>query len=93
MRIIGLFVIGILFAACTTPPIFPPEIMKDVETDTFVIKAWRDHTYYPTTADFASHKVQLGGQITQVIRNPDGVVILAKEQPVNTYLAQIIHDA
>jgi hypothetical protein len=86
MRIGGLFAIGVLFAACTAPPIFPPEIMKDVETDTFVLKAWKDQTYYPTTVNLASHKVQLGGQITQVIRNPDGVIILAKEQPVNAYL-------
>ncbi len=86
MRIIGLFAIGILFAGCTALPIVPPEIMKDVETDTFVLKAWKDQTYHPTTVNFASHKVQLGGQIAQVIRNPDGVVIVVKEQPINKYL-------
>jgi len=86
MRIIGLFAIWILFMACTAPPIFPPEIMKDVETDTFVLKAWKDQMYYPTTVSFASHTVPLGGQITQVIRNADGVVIVAKEQPMNKYL-------
>ncbi len=86
MRIIGLFAMGVLLAACTTPPIFPSEIMKDVESDTFVLTAWKDHTYDPTPASFASHKVLLGGQIAQAIRKPDGVVILAEEQPVHKYL-------
>lgn len=86
MRIIGLFAVGVLLAACTTPPMFPPEIMKDIETDTLALTAWQAHTYDPTPTSLASHKVQLGGQITQAIRKPGGVVILAKEQAVNKYL-------
>ncbi len=86
MRIIGLFAMCVLLTACTTPPIFPPEIMKDAEIDTFVLTAWKNRMYDPTPANFASHKVQLGGQITQAIRKPDGAVIVAKEQPINKYL-------
>lgn len=85
MRIIGLFATCILFAACTTPPIFPPEIMKDVETDTFDFKAWKEQTYHPSTANFVSRKVELGGQILKAIQKPEGVVILADEQPIEKY--------
>jgi starvation-inducible outer membrane lipoprotein len=86
MRIIGLFAMCLWLGACTTTPLFPPQIIKDVETDTFVLKAWKEQTSYPSGAHFVSHKVELGGQIAQVIRKRDGVVILAKVQPVNKYL-------
>lgn len=88
MRIIGLCTIGmfVLLTACTTKPLFPPEIMKGVETDALDVKAWKEHIPYPSGAHFASHKVQLGGRITHVIWKPDGVVILAEEQPVNKHL-------
>jgi len=86
MRPIGLFVMCVLLVACTTPPVFPPEITKDIETDTVAVKAWKEQTSYPSGAKFSSHKVQLGGHITQVIRKPEGVVILAEEQPIDKYL-------
>lgn len=86
MRIIGPFAMGVLLAACTTPPIFPHEIMKDVETDTVVLMAWKDVTYDSTPANVAAQKMQLGGQITQVIRKPDKAVIVVKEHPINKYL-------
>lgn len=86
MRPIGLFMMCVLLAACTTPPAFPPEITKDIETDTVAVKAWKAQTSYPSGANFISHKVELGGQITQVLRKPDGVVILAQEQPIDKYL-------
>ncbi len=37
MRTIGLFAMCVLLAACATTPMFPPEIMKDVEKDTPLI--------------------------------------------------------
>lgn len=86
MRIISLLAICSLLAACTIPPLFPPEIMKDVETDTLAFKAWKEKPSYPSNAHFLTHKVLLGGQITQVIKKPDGVVILAEEQPIDKYL-------
>lgn len=86
MRIITLFAICLWLEACTTTPLFPPEVMKDVETDTFAVKAWKEQIPYPSGAHFVSHKVELGGQITHVIQKPDGVVILAEEQPINKYL-------
>ena len=57
MRTLGLFVMGVLLAACTTTPMFPPEIMKDVEKDTFDFKAWQEQAYYPSSTKFVSHKV------------------------------------
>lgn len=86
MRPIGLFAMCVLLAACTTPPLFPPEITKDIETDTIAVNAWKAQTAYPSGATFISHKVELGGQITQVLRKSDGVVILAQEQPIDKYL-------
>jgi len=86
MRIIGLFAMCLWLGACTTTPLFPLEVTKDVETDTVAIKGWKEQTPYSSGANFVSHKVELGGQITQVIRKPDGVVILAEEQPINKYL-------
>lgn len=86
MRPIGLFVMCVVLVACTTPPVFPPEITKGIETDTVAVKAWKEQKSYPSGANFVSHKVELGGQITQVVRKPDGVVILAEEQPIDKYL-------
>ncbi|UVT15795.1 MAG: Slp family lipoprotein [Nitrospira sp.] len=85
MRTIGLFVMCVSFAACTITPVFPPDLTRDIDTDSGVMKAWKEQTSY-SDATFSSHKVQLGGQITQVIRRPEGVVILAKEQPMDKYL-------
>ncbi len=85
MRTLGLFVMGVLLAACTTAPMFPPEIMKDVEKDTFDFKAWQEQAYYPSSTQFVSHKVELGGRIIKVIRKTEGVVILAEKQPVDKY--------
>lgn len=84
MRALGQFAMCVVLAACTTTPMFPSEIMKDVETDSLAVKAWKEQI--PSGAHFVSHKVQLGGRIVQVIRKPDGVVILAEEQPIDKYL-------
>ena len=86
MRLIGLFAMCLWLGACATPPLFPPEIMKDVESDILVLKTWKEQTSVLPGDHFVSHKVELGGQITQVIRKPDGVVILAEEYPNNKYL-------
>lgn len=86
MRIIGLLTMCVWLTACTTQPLFPPEVMKDVETETVAFKIWNNPMPDPSGEPFISHKVLLGGHITQVIRKPDGVVFLAEEQPVNKYL-------
>ena len=85
MRTISLFAMSVLLTACTTTPMFPPEIMKDVERDTFNFKAWQEQAYQPSSAHFAPHKVELGGQIIKVIRKLEGVVILAEKQPIEKY--------
>lgn len=85
MGLIGLFVMCLWLAACTTPPIFPPTIMKDVETDTFNFKAWKEEANHPATALMARHHVELGGRILNVVRTPDGVIILAEEQAIEKY--------
>lgn len=86
MRIIGLFAMCLWLEACTTTPLFPPEITKGIETDTVAYKAWKEQRASPSSAHFVSHKVQLGGQITQVIRKTDGVLILVEERPIDKYL-------
>lgn len=85
MRLIGLFVVCLWLAACTTPPIFPPRIMKDVETDRFNFKEWKEEASHPATASMGPHHVELGGRILNVIRTPDGVIILAEEQAIEKY--------
>ena len=85
MRIVGLFAIYVLLAACTTTPMFPPEIMKDVEKDTFDFKTWKEQAYHPSNAHFVPHKVELGGRIIKVVQKPEGVLILAEKQPVEKY--------
>jgi len=86
MRIIGLFAMCLWLGACTTTPLFPSEIMKDVETDTAAFKAWKDQSDRPSTSNFVSHKVELGAQILNVIRKPQGVTIIAEEQPIDPYI-------
>lgn len=86
MRTIGLFAMCVLLTACTATPMFPPEIMKDAERDTtFDLKAWKEQSYQPSSVHFVSHKVELGGRITKVIRKSEGVVILAEKQPIEKY--------
>lgn len=89
MRIIGLFAMCqmcLWLGACTTTPLFPSEIMKDVETDSVAIKVWKGQSPHPSAFNALTHKVELGGQILSVIRKPQGVVIIAKEQPIDNYL-------
>lgn len=81
-RMIGLTGLCILLGACGTPTIFPPHIMKDVETETFDFKVWKEQQYYPFSADPVPRKVQLGGRIVEVDRTSAGVVILAEELPI-----------
>ncbi len=85
MRTIGLFAMGVLLAACTATPMFPPEIMKGVEKDTFDFKAWKEQASKPSSAHFVPHKVELGGRIIQVIRKSEGIVILAEKQPIERF--------
>ena len=87
MRMIGLFAMCVLLEACTMMPMFPPEVMKNVETDTFDVEAWQAQTYRPSNAGFVPHKVELGGEIIEVIRKPEGVVLLVEEQPIENHPA------
>jgi len=85
MRLIGLFAMCVLFTACATPPIFPPEIMKDVETDATALKSWKEQSYHPSSANLVPHKVELGGQIMRVIPKPGGWDLLVAEEPLEKY--------
>jgi len=87
MRIIGLITMSVWLGACTTTPLFPPEIMKDIEANTFDAKAWEEQAYHPSSTNFVPHKVELAGEIITVIRKSDSVVILAEERPLEAYLA------
>lgn len=85
MRISGIFAMCLLLGACATPPLFPPEIMKDVETTTFDFKAWEKEAFHPSSGNVVSHKVELGGQIMRMIPKPDGVVLLVIMEPLGKY--------
>ncbi len=87
MRMIGLFAMCVLLEACATAPIFSPEIMKNVETNTFDVEAWRKQSYQPSSGDFVPHKVELGGEIVEVIRKPEGIILLVEKQPIKNYAA------
>ena len=87
MRIIGLFAMCLWLGACTTTPLFPPEVLKDIEANTFDAKAWEEEAYHPSISAFVPHKVELAGEIIKVIRKPDSVVILTEERPLEAHLA------
>jgi starvation-inducible outer membrane lipoprotein len=61
--------------------------MKNVETNTFDVEAWQQQTYHPSNAGFVSHKVELGGEIIEVIRKPEGVVLLVVAQSIENHAA------
>src|SRR5690349_23666116 len=85
MRLIVLFAIGVWVAACATPSVFPPEIMKGVEINTFDVKAWKNQASSLSSANHVAHKVELGGQILRIIHKSDGVVLLVMEEPFEKY--------
>ena len=85
MRLIVLFAIGVWVAACTTPSVFPPEIMKGVEINTFDVNAWKNQASSLSSANPVAHKVELGGQIIRIIQKSDGVVLLVMEEPFTKY--------
>lgn len=84
MRIIGLLTMCVWLTACITQPLFPPEITKDINNDTFAFKAWRDQALYPS-AHLISQKVELEGQLLKAIPNREGVVLLVDGRPVTKY--------
>lgn len=82
MRLIRMIATGLCLTACTTPPMFPPAVMQDVEGNTFDVKAWVEQAYHSSHTTFVPHKVKLAGVILQVIDHPtSGVIILVKQQP------------
>lgn len=86
VRMIGIIVISVWLSACTSTPMFSPEIMKDVEANTFDVKAWEREAYHPSSAKFVPHQVELAGEIIRVTRKPEGIVIVAEEQPIEASL-------
>lgn len=87
MRIIGLIAISLWLGACSGTPMFPPEVTKDVEANSFDAKAWEQEAYQPSHTTFVPHKVELAGEIIRVIQKSDRLVILAEERPLDTHLA------
>jgi len=82
MRLIGVIATSLWLSACTTP-MFPPVVTQDVESSTFNVKAWVHDAYHSSNTAFVPHKVKLGGKILQVIRNQEGMVILAEKRPIS----------
>ncbi len=83
MRMIGLVAMSLWLSACSTTPMFPPAIMKDVDANTRDVKAWEDQAYHPSSATFVPHKVELAGEIIRVIQKSNAVVILAEERALD----------
>ncbi len=86
MRNISLFAMCVLLTACTSTPMFPPEIMKDIDQEAFDVKDWKEQTAHVLSRNFVPHKIEAEGRIIKVIQKPEGVVILAEEQPAKTSL-------
>ncbi len=87
MRLLGLAAMAVWFSACTATPIFPPAVMKDVEANTFDVKAWEEEAYHPSSVAFIPHKVELAGEIIRVIQKPGRLVILVEERSVEGHPA------
>ena len=88
MRTIYLLAMCLWLNACTAATQFPLEVTNDMTTDeTSVIPAWKERGHYTAGAHFVSTKVQLAGQVTQIIPKPGGVIILAEERPTDRYLS------
>ncbi|MBS0152239.1 MAG: Slp family lipoprotein [Nitrospira sp.] len=82
----GMLTMYLWLAACTTTPLFPPEITNDIENDTFGFKAWKEQASYPSD-NILSQKVELEGHILKVIPTRAGFVILADGRPVHEQLS------
>ncbi|MFO0698161.1 MAG: Slp family lipoprotein [Nitrospira sp.] len=93
MRTLGLFIISVWLVGCTTPPMFPPEIMKDVETDTSVFKAWKEQATHASHAPFIAHKVELEGQILKVIPKETGVILLVDGRAIDQHPSSTSKDS
>lgn len=88
MRPIALFILFIMCAllvTCTTAPIFPPEVMKGIDTDTVDLKAWKEQTSYPSNTPFVIHKVELEGRILKVVQKQEGIIIVADGGPIGKH--------
>lgn len=85
MRTILLVAMCGLLVACTTKPIFPPEVMKNVETNTFNFKAWKEQASHLSSANVIPRKVELEAEILNVIRKPEGVVVVVQQREIERY--------
>lgn len=85
MRMIGWFTMCVLLEACAVTPMFPPEIMTNLDMHSFTIQAWQEQTYRPSNAGFVPQKVELGGEIIDLILKTEGVVLLVEEQPIEKH--------
>lgn len=80
MRIIGLFVLCLMLGACTRTSLFPTAVMQEFGPNTFDVRAWMDQSYHQPNTDLTPRKAKLAGVILDVVRNPDGVVLLVKQE-------------
>ncbi|MBS0165573.1 MAG: hypothetical protein JSR29_05815 [Nitrospira sp.] len=71
MHTVGLLTMGLWLADCTNTLLFPSEIIKGIENDTFAFKAWKEQTSYPSA------------HILKVIPTREEIVIPADRRPVD----------
>lgn len=76
MRYVTKLVILLILGACSQQPMFPPHVMKGVETGSVGVAAWKDN---PSAG---LQRVEVGGRILKAEEQPDAVTILAEELPI-----------
>ncbi len=77
MRALTALLIVIMLSACAPKPMFPPQVMKDVDPGNIEVKAWKEKSAFSPP-----HNVQLGGQILTAEQQPDRVLIIGEELPI-----------
>lgn len=81
MRSIGLVAMSVWLSACSTTPMFPPAVMKDVDTNTRDVKAWEDQAYHSSDAAFVPHKVELAGETAAIGSFEKGPIAVYRGRP------------
>lgn len=71
-----------LMSGCAVPPMFPPEVTRDIEVVNFDFTDWKDKAYEGPYSSTAPQKVQLGGMILEAEPQAEGIVILADRAPI-----------
>lgn len=81
LRLQVLIFIGLMLSACSVAPMFPAEVTRDVAPE-FDFKDWKRQSDQQWRASALPRKVRLGGEILNVERKANGLLILADNLPI-----------